>query len=53
MTVLITVDETVAKAFIFNELNTRKKDLVILANIYFSERDLEREILLVYIARLS
>ena len=53
LTALTTVGETAAKAFIFNGLNMKEKDLVMLANANFSEGDLERETLPAYIARLG
>ena len=53
LTALTTVGKTAAKAFIFNRLNTREKDITMLANAHFSEEDLERESLRAYRARLA
>ena len=48
LTILITISEIATKVFIFNGLNIKKKNIIILINAYFLEKDLKREILETY-----
>ena len=50
---IIIISKIIIKIFIFNKLNIREKNIIILINAYFLKKNLEREFLETYRARLT